>query len=158
MTIFANWFKNVALVTCLSRPVVHSCHFSTSLVEINALLPFSLSHSNINTSPSCHVPSLLYLPGPVNPTPPSPPQKKTKNLCSFKAESGLRCSYQARETRAPTPRGTAVILTQVRKHTPKSRSFCFSCFTTFFLKTATWRNMIVPGCSGLSPAWQTTRA
>lgn len=122
------------------------------VVESLLLSHYALSHSHINTFPSFQVPSLHYLLFSPSHAPRAPHQKKTLIVCSFEAESGLRCSYQVRETRALHPQGDcAELVIQMRKHSThlKSSFYCFSCFTTFFLTTATWRNMIALRCSRL---------
>lgn len=111
------------------------------------LLHYSLSHSNINTFPSFHVPSLLNLPMSAIPRP-------QKTLMLFWRRVWIKMSLQSEGNQGTSPPGglCRVCDPNVKTlHTPGSSFHCFSCFDTFFLTTSTWRNTIVPGCARLSP-------
>ena len=85
-----------------------------------------------------------------------PPKKKHLQYALFEADYRLRCSHRVGETRALHPQGDCTeFVIQIRNSAHlkvKNTFFCFSCFTTFFLTTASRGNMIVLRCSRLSPS------
>ena len=106
---------------------------------------YYLSHSNINTFPSCSVPSLLYLQVSVI------PRSSKKLFCSFEARIKMFLQSGGNQGTSPPGGFCRESVTQVRKHhthTPGSSFDCCSCSTTFLFdnRNLTW-NMIVPGCT-----------
>lgn len=131
LTIPPNWFQICFLLPCMAWPA------TSHPLSLRTPTPLHCSSCLDNTFPSCRIPSLLYFLPSVIPQPP-PLRPPKKHLCSFEAQSGLRCSYQVSETRAPHPQGgrlqRRVCEMNKKKHLAHLNvAFqCFSSLVTFF--------------------------